>query len=356
MEAQSNAFSPQKVEAFLGRVVSDFRAAFGVTLAYIGDKLGLYKAMAFAGPLSSEEVAERSATNERYVREWLINQAAGGYLEYDADSGKYNLPDEHAIALTDENAPFHVAGGFQVINGMMKADERILENFLTGQGMRWGEHHHNLFEGTERFFRPSYLGNLLNNWLPSIQGIVEKLNTGISVADLGCGHGVSTIIMAEAFPKSRFTGFDNHAPSIERARKLAKSKEFTSRVSFELSGLQNFDGSTYDFITFFDCLHDLGDPVGVLKNCFDHLNDDGVIMVVEPMAGVTIEDNFNPVGRIFSGASVLCCTPNALASGGYALGTVATDAALEEVSRKAGFSHFRRATETPFNRIFEIRK
>ena len=162
--------------------------------------------------------------------------------------------------------------------------------------------------------------------------------------------------MAEAFPKSRFTGFDNHAPSIERARKLAKSKEFNSRVSFELSGLQNFDRSTYDFITFFDCLHDLGDPVGVLKNCFDHLNDDGVIMVVEPMAGVTIEDNFNPVGRIFSGASVLCCTPNALASGGYALGTVATDAALEEVSRKAGFSHFRRATETPFNRIFEIRK
>ena len=260
------------------------------------------------------------------------------------------------MALTDENAPFHVAGGFQVVNGMMKADERILENFLTGKGMCWGEHHHNLFEGTERFFRPSYHSNLLNNWLPSIEGIVEKLNTGTTVADLGCGHGASTIIMADAFPNSRFTGFDNHAPSIERARKLANSKQLSSRLTFEIAGAQNFNGQKYDLITFFDCLHDLGDPVGALKNCFAHLTDDGVIMAVEPMAGIHIEDNFNPVGRIFSGASVLCCTPNALASGGYALGTVATDEALAQVSREAGFSHFRRATETPFNRIFEIRK
>lgn len=356
METPTNTFNPQKVEAFLGRVVSDFGAALGVTLAFIGDKLGLYKAMAFAGPLTSQEVADRSATHERYVREWLINQAAGGYIEYDPDSRKYYLPDEHAVTLTDENVSFHVAGGFQVINGMMKADQHILENFLTGKGMCWGEHHHNLFEGTERFFRPSYHGNLLNNWLPSIEGIVEKLTSGISVADLGCGHGASTMIMAEAFPNSTFIGFDNHTPSIERARKLAKSKGLSPMLTFEVAEAQNFNGSKYDFITFFDCLHDLGDPVGALKNCLAHMNDNGVIMAVEPMAGRNTEENFNPVGRIFSGASVLCCTPNALASGGYALGTVATDGALEHVSREAGFTHFRRSTETPFNRIFEIRK
>ncbi len=356
METQAINFNHQKVEAFLGKVVTDFGAALGVTLAYIGDKLGLYRTMAFAGPLSSEEVAKNSGTNERYVREWLINQAAGGYIDYDSDTGKYNLPDEHAMALTDENAPFNIAGGFQVINGMAKADERILENFLTGHGMGWGEHHHNLFEGTERFFRPSYLGNLLNHWLPSIPGIVEKLNAGVSVADLGCGHGASTIIMAESFPRSSFIGFDNHAPSINRANQLTISKGLTSKLKFEVAGAQNFQGTKYDFITFFDCLHDMGDPVGALKNCYSNLNEDGVIMAVEPMAGKTIQENFNPVGRIFSGASVLCCTPNALASGGYALGTVATDDALEKVVREAGFTHFRRTTETPFNRIFEIRK
>lgn len=356
MEAQTSNFDPQKVEAFLGRVVTDFGSALGVTLAYIGDKLGLYKAMAFAGPLNSAELAERTGTNERYVREWLINQAAGGYIEYDADAGKYVLPDEHAVALTDEDAPFHVAGGFQVINGMSKADERILENFLTGHGMHWGEHHHNLFEGTERFFRPSYRGHLLDQWLPALENVVDKLNSGIAVADIGCGHGASTLIMAAAFPKSTFVGFDNHAPSIKRANDLTKSKGLTSRLKFEVAGASDFNGSHYGFITFFDCLHDLGNPVQALKNCFDKLDDDGVVMAVEPMAGKVVQENFNPVGRIFSGASVLCCTPNALASGGYALGTVASDEALESVAREAGFTKFRRAAETPFNRIFEIRK
>nr|WP_121269952.1 class I SAM-dependent methyltransferase [Pedobacter schmidteae] len=344
----------QKVEAFLGRVITDFGAALGVSLAYIGDRLGLYKAMAFAGPLSSAEIAERSKTNERYVREWLINQAAGGYIEYDAKSRKYNLPDEHAVALTDEESPYCVAGGFQVINGLLKADERIKQNFLKGGGMKWGEHHHDLFEGTERFFKPAYLGNLLSGWLPAIHGVVDKLHSGIAVADLGCGHGVSTLVMAQAFPLSHFFGFDNHEASIKKAKSRAKEKKLTN-VTFEVSGAIDFNSQQYDFITFFDCLHDMGDPIGVLKHCKKMLRKDGVIMAVEPMAGRKTEENFNPVGRVYSGASVLCCTPNALATGGYALGTVATDEELEKVSRTAGFKHFKRATETPFNRVFEIR-
>ncbi|WP_316816747.1 class I SAM-dependent methyltransferase [Pedobacter nyackensis] len=350
----SSEIDVQKVEAFLGRVITDFGAALGVSLAFIGDKLGLYKAMAHAGPLSSEEVAERSGTSERYVREWLINQAAGGYIEYDAKARKYILPDEHAVALTDEESPFYVAGGFQIINGLTKAEDRIKSNFLKGGGMKWGEHHHDLFDGTERFFKPSYLGNLMTSWLPAINGIVNKLESGIAVADLGCGHGVSTILMAEAFPSSHFFGFDNHEPSIKKARAHAKEKKLKN-VTFQASGAADFNGQQYDFITFFDCLHDMGDPTGVLKHCKKMLRKDGVIMAVEPMAGRKTEENFNPVGRVYSGASVLCCTPNALATGGFALGTVAADEELEKVARNGGFKHFKRATETPFNRVFEIR-
>ena len=346
---------PKKVESFLGRVVTDFGAAFGVALAYLGDRLGLYKAMAFAGPLSSEDVAKRSGTNERYVREWLINQAAGGYVEYDKSTGKYRLPDEQAVALTDDTSPFNVAGGFELINALLKSDERVKEDFLTGEGMTWGEHHHSLFEGTERFFRPSYRGNLLSTWLPAITGITAKLEKGIAVADVGAGHGASTLILAEAYPNSRFTGYDNHEPSISRASELAKEKGLTKSVKFEVASAQNFTG-TYDFITFFDCLHDMGDPIGALKHCYEHLSDDGVIMAVEPMGGRTVEENFTPVGRIYSGASVFVCTPNAVATGGYAVGTVASDDVLESIAKAAGFTKFRRATETPFNRVFEIKK
>jgi SAM-dependent methyltransferase len=234
----------------------------------------------------------------------------------------------------------------------MKAEDRIESNFLSGEGMKWGEHHHDLFEGTERFFRPSYMGNLLENWLPAVSNIMMRLKEGISVADLGCGYGASTIILAEAFPKSRFIGFDNHAPSIEEARKIAAEKKLDN-LTFAVAGAQDFLGKV-DFITFFDCLHDMGDPVGALKNCLTQLNPNGVIMAIEPMAGRKVEENFNPVGRVYSGASVLCCTPNALATGGYALGTVASDDELEKVAKKAGFTRFRRATETPFNRVFEI--
>jgi SAM-dependent methyltransferase len=342
----------QKIEAFLGRVVTDFGAALSVVLSYIGDKKGLYKAMAYAGPLSASDLAKRTGMNKVYLKDWLINQAAGGYINFDPRTGKYILPDEHAAALTDECSPFFVAGGFQVINAMLKAEERIGDNFSTGKGMKWGEHHHDLFIGTERFFKPSYLGNLLENWLPAVTDIRQRLTSGIMVADLGCGYGASTIILAEAFPNSTFVGFDNHEPSVEKARKLASQRKLNN-ISFVVAGAQEFTGK-FDFITFFDCLHDMGDPVGALKNCQSRLKPNGVIMAVEPMAGKRVEENFNPVGRVYSGASVLCCTPNAIATGGYVLGTVASDEELESVARQAGFRKFRRATETPFNRVFEI--
>jgi len=356
METTEKTIDQEKLNAFLGKVLSDFGAAIGSTLTLIGDKLGFFKAMAFAGPMDSEQLAKKTGANERYIREWLINQAAGGYLEYDPLTKKYILPDEYAIAMTDESSPFYVVGGFQVIGGMVQAQDRVINNFKSGKGMLWGEHHHDLFQGTERFFKPGYHANLVSSWLPSLGGVVDKLNKGALVADVGCGHGISTIIMAKAFPKSKFFGFDNHKESIEQARKIAEKEGVSDRVKFEAGSAQDFNTHQYDLICFFDCLHDMGDPVGALKNCKSKLKDDGTIMAVEPMAGKNVEDNFNAVGRIYSGASVMCCSPNAMASGGYVLGTVATDEALQEVTRQAGLTKFRRATETPFNRIFEFRK
>lgn len=355
-DAGTPSIDPKKMEAFLGKVVTDFGAAFSAPLCYIGDRLGLYKAMAFAGPLSHEELARKTETDPRYVREWLINQAAGGYVDYDPSSKKYSLPDEHAVALTVEDSPYYVVGGFQIVTAMSKADERIIEGFHTGKGMLWGEHNHNLFQGTERFFKPSYIGNLVNTWLPAVEGAVEKLKAGANVADIGTGHGISALIMAEAFPNSRFFGFDNHQPSIERASQSAKEQGLEDRVEFKVASAQEFPGEQYDLITYFDCLHDMGDPVGSLQQAYKALASDGVVMVIEPMAGRKTEENFNPVGRVYSGASVLCCTPNAIASGPYALGTVASDDALAEVAIKAGFSSFIRVTETPFNRVFQGKK
>ena len=355
-EAATPDINQQKMEAFLGKVVTDFGAAFSAPLCYIGDKLGLYKAMAFAGPLSFEELAQKTQTDSRYVREWLVNQGAGGYVEYNAETKKYTLPDEHAIALTVEDSPYYVVGGFQIVNAMGKADERIMEGFRTGKGMLWGEHHHNLFQGTERFFKPSYIGNLLQNWLPAVEGAVEKLQRGAKVADIGAGHGVSTLIMANAFPNSRFFGFDNHQPSVERSNQIAQQEGLNDRVEFTVANAQQFPGQDYDLIAYFDCLHDMGDPVGSLQQAYNALAPDGVLMVIEPMAGRKTEENFNPVGRVYSGASVLCCTPNAIASGPYALGTVASDDALAEVATKAGFASFSRVTETPFNRVFRGKK
>jgi SAM-dependent methyltransferase len=344
-----------RLEAFLGRVVTDFGAAFGCTLAHIGDKLGLYRAMAGAGPLTSVELAHRTGTSERYVREWLINQAAGGYVEYDAESGGYVLPNEHALALADERSPAFVGGGFQLLAALTLAEPRITEAFRTGSGMLWGEHDDRLFEGTARFFRSGYVAHLVQTWIPALDGVDARLKAGARVADIGCGHGASTLVMAEAYPNSCFFGFDNHAPSIERAQQAAVDAGLTDRVTFAVAGSGDFPGGDYDVVAFFDCFHDLGDPVGAARHARETLKADGTVVIVEPMAGESVEGNFNAVGRVFSGASVLCCTPNAIASGGPALGTVATDEALRQVAEAGGLTHFRRATETPFNRVFEAR-
>jgi SAM-dependent methyltransferase len=351
----TQSFNQQKLESFLMKSVSDFGAAVSAALVVIGDKLGLYKAMSGSAPVNSAELAARTGTSERYVREWLVNQAAGGYVEYHPDTGKYSLPVEHAAALADDHSPFFVGGGFQVVTAMMKASDRIVTAFQSGEGMFWGEHHSDLFEGTERFFRPGYSAHLVTEWIPSLDGVREKLSAGARVADVGCGHGASTIIMAQAFPASQFWGFDNHAPSIVHARKAAFSAAVADRVRFDIAGATNFPGSGYDLVTFFDCLHDLGDPAGSLRRARETLNPGGCVMIVEPMAADSVEGNFNPVGRVYAGASVLCCTPNAIASGQTVLGTIATEPQLRKVAAEAGLTNFRRATETHFNRVFEAR-
>jgi SAM-dependent methyltransferase len=345
-----------KLEAFLGKAVSDFGGAVSAALVRIGDRLGLYKAMSHGGPMTSVELARRTGTTERYVREWLVNQAAGGYVEYDPATGTYSLPHEHAIALADEKSPFFVGGGFQVIMGMLKAEARIAQAFLGGGGMFWGEHDPDLFEGTERFFRPGYAAHLVSSWIPALDGVKEKLERGATVADIGCGHGASTIIMALAYPKSKFFGFDNHAPSINSAHRAAHEAGVADRVIFEIAGATTFPArSKFDLVAFFDCLHDFGDPIGAAKRAYETLASDGTVLIVEPMAGESVEKNLNPVGRVFSGASVLCCTPNAIASGQTVLGTLATEEQLRKVVTAGGFTRFRRAAETPFNRVFEAR-
>jgi SAM-dependent methyltransferase len=341
---------------FLGKVVADFGASLSSALVYIGQKLGLYKAMAEAGAVTPAELAQSTSTNERYVREWLINQAAGGYAEYDAKSGRYSLTPEQTVALTDEHSPFYVGGGFFVVKAMTQAVERIENSFREGGGMLWGEHHPDLFIGTERFFRPGYSAHLVANWIPSLTGVEEKLKAGAKVADVGCGHGASTIIMARAFPNSRFFGFDNHEASIRHSREAAEAAGVSDRVTFEVSDARSIPDAKFDLICFFDCLHDMGDPVGACQRAAEVLADDGSLLIVEPMAGDKVEDNFNPVGRTFAGASTLCCTANSMALNGPALGAVAPEAAIRETLLKGGFTQFRRTTETPFNRIFEARK
>jgi SAM-dependent methyltransferase len=344
------------MNAFLGKVVGDFGAALSSALVYIGQKLGLYKALADDGPATAAELARRTNTNERYVREWLINQAAGGYAEYDAETGRYSLTPEQVVALTDEHSPFYVGGGFFVIKAMTGAVSRIEDHFRNGGGMLWGEHDPDLFVGTERFFRPGYAAHLIASWIPSLTGIEEKLKAGGQVADIGCGHGSSTIIMAQAYPNSRFWGFDNHEASINTARGRAKDAGVSDRVTFEVADARSFPGKNYDMVCFFDCLHDMGDPTGAAKRACATLASDGSALIVEPMAGNTVEENFNIIGRTFSGASTLCCTANSMALNGPALGAVAPESAIRDAVLAGGFTQFRRATETPFNRIFEARR
>jgi 2-polyprenyl-3-methyl-5-hydroxy-6-metoxy-1,4-benzoquinol methylase len=349
------SFSEEKMNNFLGKVVSDFGAAMSSSLAYIGQKLGLYRGLADGGPMTPEQLAERTETNARYVREWLVNQAASGYVDYDTNTKLYSLSPEQAIALTDEESPFFVGGGFYVVKAMSRAEPRISEAFKNGGGLLWGDHDPDLFVGVERFFRPGYTAYLVNSWIPAISGAEAKLQAGAKVADIGCGHGASTIIMAEAFPKSHFYGFDNHEESIQKARERASEAGVADRVTFEVADARSFPDQKYDLITFFDCLHDMGDPTGAARRAHETLADDGRVMIVEPMAGNTVEENFNPIGRTFSAASTLCCTANSLALGGPGLGAVATEEVLREVVLAGGLKEFRRVTETPFNRVFEAR-
>lgn len=353
---QSREINEDKMHQFLGKVVTDFGASLGSSLAYIGQKLGLYKALAGNDPLTPAELAEKTNTTERYVREWLVNQAAGGYVEYDPETQRYTLSPEQAVALTDEQSPFFIGGGFFVIKAMGQAVERIESHFRNGGGMLWGEHHPDLFIGTERFFRPGYTAHLVNSWIPALDGVEEKLKAGAKVADVGCGHGASTIIMARAYPNSEFWGFDNHEASIEYARNAAQEAGLADRVHFAVTSAQTLPDQQFDLIAFFDCLHDMGDPVGACKRAAEVLKEDGTALIVEPMAGNNVQENFNPVGRTFTGASTLCCTANSLALDGPALGAVASEEKLKEVVLEGGFKQFRRATETPFNRVFEARK
>jgi len=353
--APVQAIDPDKMNEFLGRVLQDFGGLFGAVLANIGDRLGLYKALVLHGPVNSAELAAHTGTHERYIREWLINQAAGGYITYHSETGKYSIAPEQSVALTDESSPFFVGGGFQVLNAAVKAEQRIAECFRTGEGMFWGEHDHSLFEGTERFFKPGYAAHLVHEWIPALNGMRDRLEAGAKVADVGCGHGASTIIMAQAFPRSTFHGFDFHERSIARAREAAQHAGVERNVRFDAAVSTGIPGSEYDLVTFFDCLHDMPDPVGAARTARQIMKSDGAALIVEPMAGNRIEENFNPVGRIYSGASIFVCMPNAIAGGGKALGAVATEDALRETVLAGGLTRFQRVAETPFNRIFEAR-
>jgi SAM-dependent methyltransferase len=345
-----------KLEAFMGQAVTDMGAIISAPLMVIGEKLGLYKAMAHAGPLTSQQVAERSGAAERYVREWLGNQAAGGYVTYDPESDRYTLPDEQALALADEDSPFYILGVYDSIASLYADEDQILEAFRSGGGMGWHEHDHRLFRGTERFFRPGYRANLVAEWLPALEGVLEKLERGAKVADVGCGHGASTVIMAAAFPNSEFFGFDYHDASIDRAREAAREAGVEDRINFEVASAKDYPGSSYDLVCVFDCLHDMGDPVGASAHVLQTLAADGTWMIVEPFANDRVEENLNPVGRVFYGASTVICTPASLAQEvGLALGAQAGEARLTEVLKEGGFTRVRRATETPFNLVLEAR-
>src|SRR5437764_204828 len=349
------AVDGDKLMDFVFRAVDEVGATLNAALVVMGDKLGLYRALAGAGPLTPTELAERTGTAERYVREWLNAQAAGGYVEYDPESGRYTLPPEQALALTDSESPAYLPGFFQIAFGSVVDSPRITDAAQSGEGVGWHQHNHDVFEGCERFFRPGYNANLLTSWLPALEGVVEKLERGASVADVGCGHGSSTILMAKAFPNSTFTGSDYHGGSIETARERAREAGIDN-ARFEVAPAAGYSGTRYDFVTMFDCLHDMGDPVGAARHVRESLADDGTWMIVEPAAGDRVEDNLNPVGRAYYGFSTLLCTPASLSQEvGLALGAQAGEARIRDVVTAAGFTRFRRVAETPFNNVFEAR-
>jgi len=345
-----------KLHAFLGQAIGEMGAAINAALILIGDKLGLYKGMANAGPLTSDELAKKTGLSERYVREWLSAQAAGGFVTYDAATKKFTLPPEQAFALAIEDSPVYLPGFFQIVSAVMKDVPKIEEAFRSGKGLGWHEHDHDLFHGTERFFRPNYRAHLISEWIPALEGVEAKLKAGARVADVGCGLGTSTILMAQAYPKSTFIGFDYHDRSIELAREAAARAGVGDRVKFEVAAAKNFPGKDYDFVAFFDCLHDMGDPEGASRHVLQSLGRDGVWMIVEPFANDRLEDNLNPIGRVFYSASTTLCTPASLSQEvGLALGAQAGEARLTAVLKAAGFKRVRKAAQTPFNIVLEAR-
>ena len=356
MATSAQPINEAKLHEFVMRGVGEMGAALNAALIIVGDKLGLYKAMAGAGPLTSSELAAKTGTAERYVREWLAAQTAGGFVTYDPAAGTYTLPPEHAMALADENSPVFLAGAFYVVAACLKDEERIADAFRTGKGVGWHEHHPCLFIGTERFFRPNYRANLVSQWIPALAGVEAKLKAGTRVADVGCGLGTSTILMAQAYPKSTFSGFDYHPESIALAKEAAAKAGVSDRVKFEVARAKEYPGTGYGLVTFFDCLHDMGDPEGAAKHVLKTLAPDGTWMIVEPFANDKLEDNLNPIGRAFYSASTMLCTPASLSQEvGLALGAQAGEARLAKVLHSAGFTRVRRAAETPFNLVFEAR-
>ena len=342
-----------RLNEFLGRAVGDLGAAISATLILVGDQLGYYRALAKEA-LSPAELAERTGTHERYAREWLGNQAAGGYVQYDADDGRYRLSEEQALCLADPGGPVDLPGAYSIVEAAFHALERTKQNFRSGAGMEWGEHHPCLFHGTERFFRAGYNAHLLGEWLPALDGVLDKLRQGGKVADVGCGHGASTTLMAKAFPNTSFIGYDYHPASIETARRRAQEAGIDNAY-FEVADATGYSGRNFDLIAFFDCLHDMGDPVGAARHAREALKPDGHCLLVEPFAGDRVEDNLNPVGRVYYGASSQICVPVSLARHGPALGAQAGQARLQQVMSEGGFTRFRRATQTPFNLVLEAR-
>lgn len=340
----------------VGKMLTDLGGALSAPLALIGDRLGLYRDLAEQGPATPAELAERTGTVERYVREWAANQAASGYISFEEATGRYYMSPEQQAVFVDESSPAFLAGMFDIILAGFQAQPKIEKAFRSGEGLGWHEQHPCLFRGTERFFRTSYNHHLVSSWLPALDGVMAKLEAGATVADVGCGHGASTILMAKAFPQSRFLGFDYHLPSVEEARRRAEAAEVSDRVEFQQAAAAGYPGSGYDLVTFFDCLHDMGDPVGAARHVRDSLSPDGTWMIVEPFAHDHTRMNFNPVGRVYYAASTLICTPASLSQEvGLALGAQAGEARLREVVEAAGFPHLRRAAETPFNMVLEAR-
>ena len=346
----------EALHEFVGKFIGDLGAAHHAVTVVIGDRLGLYRALAETGPAVAGQVAQTAGTDERYTREWLNAQAASGYCEYDPVTDRYSMTAAQAACLADPGAPTYLAAGMLLPSSLFKDEERIGEAIRTGAGFSWAEHNHDLFHGVERFFRPGYVANLVTSWLPALDGVTERLQAGATVADVGCGHGASTILLAQAYPNSTVVGFDNHDASIEVARRAAAEAGVDDRVRFEVASAQDYPGTGYGLVCIFDALHDMGDPVGAASHIRRSLAEDGTWLLVEPMAGESVADNLNPLGRLFYSASTLVCTPSARAqSGGWALGSQATEAQLRSITEQGGFTRFRRAVDTPVNRIIEVR-